>query len=54
MNKSSNMLRKQRRVRESLECWISDIRQVELNLRTARDSEKYQAASWVFLAISPT
>lgn len=42
------------RVVTNLECWISGIRQVEQNLRAARHSEKSEAVSWVFLAVSPT
>lgn len=36
----------------TLGCWISGIRQAELNLRAARDSKQSQAASWA-CSLSP-
>lgn len=55
MNTSSNASRERCRVVSSnLECWISDIRKVELTFHAARYSEKSQSMSSAVLAISPT
>jgi len=54
VNTSSNALCEQCRVLTNLECWISDIRQVERSLSSARLVNKGLARPWTFLDYSPT